>query len=125
MYKMQNTFLNICSEEKSELLPSDMSTSQPDGASNAETRDEVKPSKTVKQCIVILNEHVQKITKGSLPDYQVEKINGKFICTVTAFGKVYKSPSGENNKQDAKESAAREACKALQLAETKAGNTTR
>ena len=102
-----------------------MSTSQPDGASDAQARDEVKPSKTAKQCIVILNEHVQKITKGGLPDYQVERIDGKFICTVTAFGKVYKSPSGENNKQDAKESAAREACKALHLAETKAGNTTR
>ena len=102
-----------------------MSPSQPDGASNAEARDEVKPSKNVKQCIVILNEHVQKITKGDLPDYQVENIDGKFICTVTALGEVYKSPSGENSKQDAKESAAREACKALHLAGTTAGNATR
>ena len=108
-------------------LSSDVSTSQLDGARNAEPRNEVKPANNVvKPFKVILNEHVQKTTKGiKLPDYQVDQIDGKFICTVTVFDELYKSPSGENNKQDARESAAKEACKALDLVESTAENATR
>lgn len=104
-----------------------MSTSQLDGTRNAEERNEVKPGKNVvKPFKMILNEHVQKITKGiKLPIYQVDQIDGKFICTVTVFDELYKSPSGENSKQDAKESAAKEACIALDLVESTAENATR
>ena len=103
-----------------------MSSSQLDDATIAEASHEVKPAKhVVKQFKVILNEYVQKIAKGIVLDYQFEAIDGKFVCSVTVFDKLYKSPSGESSKPDAKESAARVACKALHLVESTAGNTTR
>jgi dsRNA-specific ribonuclease len=108
------------------LTSSNASPPQPDSASDEEGR-EVSPTKNAsKQFKVILNEHVQKITKGQLPEYKAEKnSDGKFVCTVTVFGEVYKSPSGMNSISDAKESAASEACKVLHLAETVSGNSPR
>lgn len=113
-------------EERSEPTSGNASPPQPDDASDEEGR-EVSPTKNAsKQFKVILNEHVQKITKGQLPEYKAEKnSDGKFVCTVTVFGEVYKSPSGMNSISDAKESAASEACKVLQLAETVSGNSPR
>lgn len=73
---------------------------------------------------MILTEHVKK-TKSSLPKYEVEMIDGKFICFVTVFDELYKSRCGEHSMKDAKEAAAREACKALQLTQTTAANLPR
>lgn len=68
---------------------------------------------------VILNEHVQKVKKGlEIPDYKEEKdLDGKFLCKVTVFGKVYESLTGKNSISDARESAANKACIDLQLVE--------
>ena len=68
---------------------------------------------------VILNEHVQKMTKGEKPDYKTEKNSEGNL------GKIYTSPSGVKNISDAKEKAAKEACKALQLAPVEPGNSIR
>ena len=84
------------------------SPSQSDDAYKVDRKEEI----TAKQCRVILNEHIQKMTKGELPEYKTEKnSDGKFVCSVIVFGKVYKSPLGMNSVSEAKESAALEACK--------------
>ena len=121
---MVKTFYFYREEERSELTSGNASPPQPDNASDEEGREVRNASK---QFRVILNEHVQRITKGQLPDlYKTEKnSDGKFVCTATVFGEVYKSPSGMNSISDAKESAASEACKVLQLAETVSGNSPR
>ena len=96
----------------------DVSPSHQHDVSNSERRDEGIHAKNVeKQFKVILAEHVMK-EKDRLPNYEVKKINGKFVCVLTVFDELYKSPFGENTMQDAEESAAREACKALRLTET-------
>lgn len=82
----------------------------------------VIPTKSdLKSCRVVLNEHVQK-TIGQSPKWEVIKdSDGKFVCTVKVFDECYKSPSGMNSKPDAKESAARQACQSLGLADTVLG----
>jgi hypothetical protein len=105
-----------------------ISTGTVEPAQKEEEGIEVNPTKnSLKRFNVILNERVQKMTgKGKQPDYKAEKnADGKFVSTVTVFGDVHKSPSEMNSMSDAKESAASEACKVLQLAEAVPGNLPR
>ena len=75
---------------------------------------------------VILNEHVQKMTKGEKPDCKTENNSeGNFICSLTVFGKIYTSPLGVKSLSEAKETAAKEACKALELIPAEPGNSLR
>jgi hypothetical protein len=120
------SFFLFCREDSLDPTSNTASPSRLDDAKDGEGR-EINPTKnSSKPFRVILNEHVQKMTKGALPDYKAEKnADGKFVCTVTVFGKIYTSPSGMNSMSDAKESAASEACKVLQLAEAVPGNSPR